>query len=140
MNNISLNSSDSVSPSTSNYYGEIAANIHIVKRIIAFIGLFLNILIMTVILRNYRKLNNPMYLFIFNVAIPDVAELVAISADIFSIRAVRTFPTVLYIMFHIQMTWYLTLFSVLGLSLNRTVAVLFWRHYDTVRKLKLGLE
>lgn len=134
MNNSSIagfeNSTDDFS--SPNRFSEISYYVHIVKRTVAFIGLFLNLLVMTVIVRNYKKLNNPMYLFIFNVAIPDVAELVVNSFNVFAIPGMLKFPTILYLMFHVQMTWYLTLFSVLGLSINRTVAVLFWRKYDTV--------
>lgn len=135
MNNSSNLDTSTSASSSSDYFKEIFVYIVIAKRVIAGIGLFLNLVVMTVILRNYKKLNNPMYLFIFNVAIPDVIELIAFTTDLFHIRDINRYPTILFKMFYIQMTWYLTIFSVLGLSFNRTVAVLFWQYYESVSEL-----
>lgn len=132
MNNSSIIETNNVESSSDSYATSIFLYLYPVQRAVGMLGLILNIVVMSAILRNYKKLSNPMYLFIVNVAIPDVAELVFMAFDVWNVNTMLKFPTVLYALFRVQITWYLTLFSVLGLSLNRAVAVIFWTYYDTV--------
>lgn len=114
----------------------VAFGFTVFLRILASFGLLMNLIVISVIVRNYNKLNNPMYFFVVNVAIPDIAQLIATISQMLDMPQMLKFPTCLFVMFFIQYTWYLTIFSVLNLSVNRLIAVVFWQHYDTVSKIK----
>lgn len=132
MNNFSnssaqLNESSSVKASDDFHF-----IVTVILRFTASLFLLLNFIVLFFMFRNYKKLNNTIYLFMFNLAIPDIAELIAVGFQIFDLPQLHKYPTNLYMLFHIQMSWYLTVLSVLGLSVNRFIAVLMWKRYDNV--------
>lgn len=133
--NETANISSFVSP-----LSDVSSTILTILRVVTGIFLVFYCYILVVIIRSLKFLKNNMYYILLNLAIPDISALILHTTRIFHVKFFRQCPLCLFTLFIDQLIWYLALYSVFILAINRVVAVIFWKHYEKVDFLVSSYE